>query len=89
MGKGHPERRKKREEWTPPPPSEWGNFFADGLATGAWERLDAMGSSSQSAPQLPNAASLALRLPEGLRVTRDGEVDICRLWVDLFLELAQ
>jgi len=53
--KGHPERHKERANWSP---SEWRNFFADGLA-------EAIGSSSQFAPQLPNASSLMLHLPDG------------------------
>jgi len=60
--KGRPERRKERRKWSP---SEWGNFFADGLATEAWEHPEAMGSSSQIAPQLPNVSSLMLHLPDG------------------------
>ena len=60
--KGHPERRMRRDEWSP---SEWSNFLADGLAAEAWQRPNAMGSSSQFAPQLPHAASLALHLPDG------------------------
>ena len=53
--KRHPERRKESANWSP---SEWGNFFADGLA-------EAIGSSYQFAPQLPNASSLMLHLPDG------------------------
>ena len=60
--KGHPEQQKRREDWSP---SEWGYFLADSLAAEAWEHPDAMGSSSQFAPQLPHAASLALHLPDG------------------------
>jgi len=59
--KGHPERRKEQLEWTP---SEWGDHFADGLAAEAWERPNSMRSCSQFAPQLPNASSLTLQLPD-------------------------
>lgn len=59
---GHPERRKPQENWSY---SEWGNHLADGLAAEAWNQEDAYESSSQFAPQLPHAATLALHLPDG------------------------
>jgi len=60
--KGHPERRKERAKRSP---SEWGNYFANGLATEARKCPEAMGSSSQFAPQLPHVSSLMLHLPDG------------------------
>ena len=59
--KGHPERWKKQIDWTP---LEWGNHLSDGLAAEAWERPNSMRSSSQFAPQLPNASSLTLHLQD-------------------------
>ena len=59
---GHPERRKERCDWSY---CEWGNYLADGLAAEAWNLEDAYESSSQFAPQLPHAASLALHLTDG------------------------